>query len=70
MSKFFRKRILFPIIGFLAFILSLMLFLASIKKTYAAKYNFYTEITMQDILNTELNAQRQGSKGVWTWIGL
>ena len=70
MSKLFRKRILFPIIGAVALVFSLVWALMSAPKTYAAKYNFYTEITMQDILNTELNAQRQGSKGVWTWIGL
>jgi len=72
MSKFFRKRILFPIIVFLAFILSLMLFLASIKKTYAATEQLLSKLTLSDIIqNTNnldgLNGDYQGTKGYWRW---
>ncbi len=70
MSKLFRKRILFPIIGALALVFSLVLSLMSAPKTYAQKYNLYKTLTYNDIVNTGLSASYIGSKDVWDWIGI
>lgn len=70
MSKFFRKRIVFPIIGAVALVFSLVFALVSTPKTYAQKYNLYKTLTYSDIVNTGLSASYIGSKDVWDWIGI
>lgn len=73
MNKFFRKRILFPIIGALALVFSLVWALMLAPKTYAATEQLLYQLTLSDILANTNNlgsTTSQGSKGVWFWKGI
>ena len=72
MSEFFKKRVIFPIIGAIAFVFSLVWALVSTPKTYAATEQLLYQLTLSDIIaNTNnLSSTPQGSKGVWYWKGI
>lgn len=73
MSKLFRKRIVFPIIGAVALVFSLVFALVSTPKTYAATEQLLYQLTLSDIItntNDLSSTTSQGSKGVWYWKGI
>ena len=65
MSKIFRKKIMYPIIGALAFVFSLVWAFASAPETYAIDdYEISSDIVKESINNG------YGSWGNWSWTGM
>ena len=73
MSKLFRKRIVFPIVGVLTFILTFIYALVSAPNVNAATEQLFAELSLSDIIsntNDLGNTNCQGKKGIWFWKGI